>query len=82
MSDPVYANPAITLAHPLPTAPHGDKVWWDHVGAWQGHVQAGRIGSGGGIDAAELERIRHNEAVVLGWTPSFPAAVPVRVRGR
>jgi hypothetical protein len=64
----------------LPATPHGDRAWLDHARHWQDHVAAGRIGVCAGMDAAVLAQIRHNEAVVLGWTPSFPA-VPAG-RGR
>lgn len=82
MSDPAPTNPATTLAHPLPVPPHGDRGWWGHVRDWQQHVRAGRIGAGAGMEPALLEQIRHNEAVLLGATPSFPAAGPARGRGR
>jgi hypothetical protein len=55
---------SIPIGNPsISDQPHQSDPAWR---AWQAHLDAGRIGSGTSVTAAQLARLAHNERILCG----------------
>ncbi len=60
MPNPPYSVSPYSLGDP------GHRPAVEAARAWQGHVDAGRIGSGHPLSSDQLRHLLHNEEVLLG----------------